>query len=691
MLATSAYADGAAVATKLNDQWLSSADKCTNSSGDLVSALACSGVLVKPLPNTNAENAMAAGSALYLRKDLKHPGDITGIILPGNHALNADEKGLSAACVRPLLVDNHVVRDAFGCGKETTTPKNNDDTDVSTCNQQGYPEAIGWKWNGECSLSVLIYQEFSRAMKLNQDNSINKASLPMQVWYRHWPDTMAKAMPQALVYTAGKEEELKARQRDRARLYSDGSDVPILKYTPENASPFSYSVTDDEIPTEKSVQEKLNKLFEDKHSVRFTVIAPSYTANNKVLSFLATGTDGTIPKGPVSYPYSYDSLAFDKNNHVFTSMGMAFRNMSSNAPMYGFILDTDGKPAASVYGPKDSDFARRSAIALAQAYNTRTDSMLPVAGMNAQNTGNSSSQVIQTGVSPFEVIRVGGEADIKKDPTSLYSQVQEVTSRYNDTRASCKDNSPAWQCSGLIARATGAGHPFTQTEDVVKNRGVASYFFLRADTLTNNSYANQQGIILKVPDSASIDSSAGKQLLAVLKDRVKCIYPHDAQTDHNFGIVNDFQCHKNNTRPGDITSDYKDYSDCSSELGLLADTKDIDQWTDKWHAKKYTWSYNQCAFSTQHAVQFYAAIWLTGEHVGDYTWNEMILAPSSHADDIPDLDAAWYSYGNPGAQKDAKTIAQKYHDDLHRSKIPTIAWDYQHSAILFDLNAQTQP
>jgi hypothetical protein len=514
LLALPSHADdttGTALAAALNKQWLSSVESCTRGN-DTLSALACSGVLLKTLPDTVAEKKMGAGGLLYLRHDLNPPAHLTGAVMPAGSALNPDAKGPGAACVRPVAVSTDTVRSGYGCGAATGTPSETGDSDASTCNQQEKgPGEAGWKWDGSCSLSVEIAPEFSLAMKLNQDSKgANPARNAMQVWYHRWPASLEGAKPQALVYTSGNDGELKARQADWASLKSAGLDVPVLKYTPGNAtSPFSYVSQDN-------------------------VVAPPET-------------------------------------------------------------------------PKDV--------------------------------------------------------------------AERVIARYkNDNVKDCGNGTPAWQCSGLIARATGANHPFTQSDDVVHNRGVASYFYWREDTSTYTFYVNKQGIILKVPEAGQSQTTAGKKLLDTLNDRIKCIYPQDADTSGKHGVIAGYQCHKTNTRPTSST----DLSDCSNALQMSPDDE-ADNYTQAWYKHGFSGSANQCSFSTQKAGQFYAAIELThypkqDSGARDYTWNEMILVPSSDPKDIPEVEAVWYDSRDTSAAKKAACIVSKY-QSLRGKTIPVLSFN----------------
>jgi hypothetical protein len=682
LLALPSHADdttGTALAAALNKQWLSSVESCTRGN-DTLSALACSGVLLKTLPDTVAEKKMGAGGLLYLRHDLNPPAHLTGAVMPAGSALNPDAKGPGAACVRPVAVSTDTVRSGYGCGAATGTPSETGDSDASTCNQQEKgPGEAGWKWDGSCSLSVEIAPEFSLAMKLNQDSKgANPARNAMQVWYHRWPASLEGAKPQALVYTSGNDGELKARQADWASLKSAGLDVPVLKYTPGNAtSPFSYvqsdnDVTEPPVLTREAVQKKLDALFDNKKVVKFFLVPPSFTKNNHTLQSprINTGTK-TVE---ATNPFTPGTLTYSPSYSEFKDMSQPFYNLNDNAILYGFIVDDQGHPAASIYAPYGSASGRRAAVALAKQYNIQTNSTLPVAVMNVKATTTFDFvKAMNTGGSAFYVNLIGNEDEIQKGgEDTLEEKAQKVINRYSDTRESCPNNTPAWQCSGLIMRASGSNNPFTQSPDVVRNRGVASYSYLRQDTNTNRFWGHNQAIVLKVPDMATAGSSDGKKTLDVLKDKLKCIYPHDAQTDHNFGVVGDYQCHKTNTQP----SSSSDLSDCAMELKRFVPDAEADSaaWVSAWHNKSYTWSNNQCAFSVQHAGQFYAATRLTTPSIGEGPWNELILAPSADENDIPELEAVLYIRGNGDALNAAKEIARKY-QKLRMVTLPLISLD----------------
>lgn len=678
-----ACADGTGVASVLNQQWQSVTGACQHG-GNVMSALACSGVLVKPLPDTAAEKMMTAGGVLFLRGDLKIPASLSGAVLPAGGALNADEKAPGAACVRPVAVQTDALRAGYGCGAITHAVSNHDESEASTCSQQGTgPDSAGWKWDGSCSLSVEIHQEFSQALSLNRNSSVNTGNQPVQVWYRHWPATLAGAAPQALVYTSGDSVALKARQADRATLKKAGQDVPVLKYTPGAAAPFSYIQSDNDVPvlTRETVKKKLEALFDNRKIVTFTFVPPAFTKDNHSLQYPFIDDDTKTVKA--MSPFVSGQLGY--HGSYFTDLSSGFLNLNDNAILYGFIVDDRGLPVASIYAPYDSQSGREAAVALAKQYNIQTGSTVAVAAMNVKSITTPSSRLAIDSEGPFFVRYAGDEDEIQKGgEDTLAEKAQKVIKRYNDTRSSCAKNTPAWQCTGLIARATGTSNPFTQSSDVVSHRGVASYFFLRADTRTNSTYSNNQGIILKVPDSAAAGLPEGQKLLSTLKNKMKCIYPHDADTAGNHGVVGDFQCHKKETSPSDITSDY---SDCATTLKLPADTSDAEAWVDAWNARHFTDSANQCSFSIQHTGQFYAAIWLTSERTGSYSWNELILAPSSNPNDIPELEAVWYQYGNSGSLNGAKEIARKY-QSMRNVILPVIGWDYAKNSLFFEPDKQ---
>lgn len=694
LLIPHAYADGAGMADTLNHQWQSVAESCTTQTGHVASALTCSGVLVKPLPDTAAEKMMAAGGVLFLRKDLKTPPGLTGMVLPAGSALSSNEKVPAASCARPVAVANDTVRAAFGCGDVASTPSSPEESDSATCNQQDTgPQEADWKWDGSCTLSASLHQEFSKAIMLSQNTATNPGGQAMQVWYRHWPATVEAAKPQALVFTAGDTAALKARQADRARLKQSGQDVPVLKYTVGAQSPFSYTPADNVepmLPDRNTVQKTLDKLFANGAEVRFLLVPPSVTKTDSTVHLPEVNATTNAVKID---GYTEAGLTFSIQYNEFKNMSPQFQNLSDSAILYGFIVDNQLRPVASVYGPYGSQKGRAAAVALAKRYNTLTHSMLPVATMNINSTSNMTSASAAFDFKEygaFQVVLVGNEGVIQPGPDdsiSLEEKANKVIARYSDTHQSCTGGTPAWQCSGLIIRATGSTHPFTQSKDVVTNRGVASYTYLRQDTNTVNMWANNQAIVLKVPDSASASTPAGEKLLNNLNKKLKCIYPHDADTVGNHGVILDFQCHKINTAPSNLSSNVKDYSDCATVLNLPANTPDAQAWIDKWHSKKYTWSYNQCALSVQHAGQFYAAIKLTTEKVGDYTWNELILEPSSEPGDIPEIEAVLYQNSNDGALNAAKEIARKY-QTLRNVTLPLVGWEYSTHRMVFDASKQ---
>lgn len=380
LLASPAHADGKAIARELNEQWKKNSERCTDSSGNIVSALACSGVLIKPLPDNGAEKKMASAGALFLRQDLKFPDNITGMILPEKISLGPDEKSMSAACVRPVSVGNDTVREAFGCGKNEDKPHNYEDSDVSTCNQQAIgPDMPGWIWDGECSLSVLIHQEFSRAMALNKSDSANPDKKAMQVWFRHWPAAFGMVAPQALIYTIGDNAALKARQIDKSRLKSKnpGVSIPIIGFSPKQTTgPFVYESGKD-IPLNLSPQDVVDNL-----NNRFNSEVSSCDNGKKAALYCS----GIImhAAGTGSYmPWDYPARRNDA--------GISFFYYRKDAAAKGFGISWSG-PNGIIFKSQEAQITDGQSVSIDCIYPVDADTNSGIDGVAVYNRAASLCQ-----------------------------------------------------------------------------------------------------------------------------------------------------------------------------------------------------------------------------------------------------------------------------------------------------------
>lgn len=316
MLVSPAHADdtGDTVANALNERWASIATNCTDSSGHVLSALTCSGVLLRPRHTNDVERRMSAAEVLFLRHDLNYPPDnMTGEILGGQYAL-ADGKSVSAACVRPSPVDHTTIREAFGCGKPAAVPHNNEDTDNSTCNSLiPGPGEAGWSWDGECSLSVLIHREFKLAMDLNRASPGN---LPVQIWYRHWPTSIADEVNnlhmEALLYQDKDKKALTGRQNDRALFLKNNLNIPIIRFTARNEKPFSYHADEQDRKSEcaeKSGGEKIAcQITQDYNNTAESCGNGDYDIAAKCSGVVIRGTSGNLNRTYHSWEASPESL-----------------------------------------------------------------------------------------------------------------------------------------------------------------------------------------------------------------------------------------------------------------------------------------------------------------------------------------------------------------------------------------------
>ncbi|WP_434628305.1 hypothetical protein [Chromobacterium sp. CV08] len=237
--------------------------------------------------------------------------------------------------------------------------------------------------------------------------------------------------------------------------------------------------------------------------------------------------------------------------------------------------------------------------------------------------------------------------------------------RFDDVSAHCPGGAAAWQCSGLIMRAT-ANFPFT----VPAGNPVASFSYLRKDAGSQNLF-KRQGIILKP--------------LPALAEKMACLYPMDADSVSSHGrVAEHYYCDIPSLAP--YRSQHGDYSSCHA-AGIAAPKLSSHEMADRFHARYGSDVAAQCSFSIQDPTQFYAAIIATAYNhsmFGRMDWNELMLKPWGAAAAVPEIEAFFYLLGDDGAKKLAQGYVEQY-KALAGKEVSAVAVDFAHGRISYEL------
>ncbi|AUH51667.1 hypothetical protein CXB49_13005 [Chromobacterium sp. ATCC 53434] len=236
--------------------------------------------------------------------------------------------------------------------------------------------------------------------------------------------------------------------------------------------------------------------------------------------------------------------------------------------------------------------------------------------------------------------------------------------RFDDVSAHCPGGGPAWQCSGLIMRAT-AGHPFT----VPPNNPVASFSYLRKDAGSQNLFKSQ-GIVLKP--------------VLGLGATMACLYPMDADSVNAHGRVPEhYYCNIPSLTPYQASDG--DYSSCHA-AGVANSSLSGNEMADRFHAKYDRDVAAQCSFSTRDAAQFYAGILATAYNHKMFDrmdWNELLLKPWGGEAAVPEIEAFFYFQGDAGAKNLARGYVDQY-KKLTGKDAPAVAVDFAHDRIAYE-------
>ena len=237
----------------------------------------------------------------------------------------------------------------------------------------------------------------------------------------------------------------------------------------------------------------------------------------------------------------------------------------------------------------------------------------------------------------------------------------DLNTRYNDVRASCQNNQPAYYCSGVTLRSTVHGNydPWDPSPSGVKVGGV-SFSYMRKDTyITDFLYSS--GFLLLDQEHALSENKALTYL---------CIYAYDSYTLHG------------NTNKGcGFKPRAVDASSCAS-----AGVRTATQWYN--YTERLSHQMYQCSLSTTDAAQFYTSIQVRARKpvlptpVG-YGYNELMIGtwPQNSGKQLP-IQAFFYKANAPAgntatALAEAKIYQSKY---MTRTSIwvPVIKIDFSH-------------
>ncbi|ROM70549.1 hypothetical protein BK653_01265 [Pseudomonas brassicacearum] len=170
-----------------------------------------------------------------------------------------------------------------------------------------------------------------------------------------------------------------------------------------------------------------------------------------------------------------------------------------------------------------------------------------------------------------------------------YQVAARLNARYADTSPTCRDNTAAYNCNGVLIRTTDVStdfHSWDPSPQSVTGNGV-SYTYARADALISKVY-KPQGFITRESFSPT-----GKPLT------VRCLYTVDGHTGGSQDIC----------RPR---------GGMCAEIGITT--------RESWIARYATNPVTNCAFDTDPAP-FQLATTLRPDSNDPYGWNELIMAP----------------------------------------------------------------
>jgi len=103
------------------------------------------------------------------------------------------------------------------------------------------------------------------------------------------------------------------------------------------------------------------------------------------------------------------------------------------------------------------------------------------------------------------------------DDTPGYEVLGDLTERYNNSAMTCKGNTPAFHCTGVLARVTDT----LETSPSEQERNTVAFTFLRQDTDISHLYRQgKAGIVLRAIPYASVNGL-----------NVRCSFPVNANTD----------------------------------------------------------------------------------------------------------------------------------------------------------------
>ncbi|MBC3419063.1 hypothetical protein [Pseudomonas sp. RW3S2] len=226
---------------------------------------------------------------------------------------------------------------------------------------------------------------------------------------------------------------------------------------------------------------------------------------------------------------------------------------------------------------------------------------------------------------------------VKSAPSPGEVVAARLNERYRKVPAACAGNTPAYYCSGVLARGTYNENfdPWNPSPNAVKLGGV-SFTYLRMDSHVT-SLAINSGFIFSDQETAIAQNKAQELL---------CIYPHNAGTSSNY---------KQNgcgSRQGLLAADL---SSCAAK-GITTAA----QWIT--HASGIANSTLQCSLSTQVPSQFLAALEAKGTPLRiSSPWNEVLVRTWAQniGEKLP-LEAFFYFANVAGADASAKTYQTKF-------------------------------
>ena len=229
-----------------------------------------------------------------------------------------------------------------------------------------------------------------------------------------------------------------------------------------------------------------------------------------------------------------------------------------------------------------------------------------------------------------------------------------LNNRYNDTRDICEDGKPAYDCDGVLIRATENGNfdPWNPSNSAITLGGV-SFSYMRKDAFVTTVYRNSGFTFFAQQDAIKQNKEVD----------YLCIYPYDAWTA---------QPRRPDAGCGFQPKSAQSSTDLSTCVQVNAET------VEGWYAftSTLTRQQDQCSLSTQDPGQFATSLKVRAKRPANMpdAWNE-ILAKVWEQNIPGQLPLESFFYKNAAGLAEAKAYQQKYAARTGGGWLPIIKLD----------------